>query len=457
MLMVTFVCRLEVGMGISEVDHTEEPCLHQEAQRSVDGGKGDVRRSLQLRPQFSGLEMAFHGEGLAGHALPCFGNVKPARPQEPSELAYPILDVHLFNSMVHAPSCQRSRFAPIMRLMSLEELRREVEAVRREWVEAMPMRGGPEEVEELRVRFLGRKGRITALIGRMKDVSPEQRAQAGKLLNALKEEVSRGLEERRYALEKGQAEKRLLAESYDLTLPGQWRPTGTLHPLTQVRLEIEDIFLRLGFTVAAGPEVETDYHNFEALNIPADHPARDEWDSFYVDKGLLLRTHTSPVQIRVMKQQRPPVRIICPGKCYRRDNPDATHAQLFHQVELLWVEEGLSMAHLKWVIGEFVGAFFGAEYEMRFAADYFPFTEPSAQVHIRRRAGAPEGRQQGGWLEIMGAGMVDPLVLEEVGYDSEMYTGFAFGLGVERMAMLRWGIEDIRLFLQNDPRFLSQF
>lgn len=232
---------------------------------------------------------------------------------------------------------------------------------------------------------------------------------------------------------------------------------GRLHPLTQVRLEIEDIFLRLGFDVATGPEVETDYYNFEALNIPADHPAREDWDSFYVDEGLLLRPHTSPVQVRVMKERRPPVRIICPGRCYRRDNPDATHAQVFHQVELLWVDKGLSMAHLKWVIGEFVAAFFGPEYEMRFAADFFPFTEPSAQVHIRRRGSGVATGHHGGWLEIMGAGMVDPVVLAEVDYDPEQYTGFAFGLGVERMAMLRWGIEDIRLFLQNDPRFLRQF
>ncbi|MFO8034769.1 MAG: phenylalanine--tRNA ligase subunit alpha [Candidatus Bipolaricaulota bacterium] len=341
--------------------------------------------------------------------------------------------------------------------MALEQLRGEVDEVRRQWAESLPSAQDPEALEELRVRFLGRKGKVTALMSRMKELDSEQRAEAGKVLNSLKQEVSQGLEERRRALEKLEVENRLAAERYDLSLPGMWRPVGHLHPLTQVRLEIEDIFLKLGFDVAAGPEVETDYYNFEALNIPADHPARDEWDSFYVDEGLLLRTHTSPVQIRVMKERQPPVRIICPGKCYRRDNPDATHAQVFHQVELLWVEEGLSMAHLKWIIGEFVSVFFGPEYEMRFAADFFPFTEPSAQVHIRPRGQAATGRHHGGWLEIMGAGMVDPLVLDEVGYDPERYTGFAFGLGVERMAMLRWGIEDIRLFLQNDPRFLRQF
>ncbi len=341
--------------------------------------------------------------------------------------------------------------------MTLEELRGGVERIRREWTESLPEACDLEALEQLRVQFLGRKGRVTALLGRMKELDLAQRAEAGRLLNKLKDEVTRELEERSLALEKAAVEERLTAEGYDLTLPGVWRPVGHLHPLTQVRLEIEDIFLRLGFDVATGPEVETDYYNFEALNIPADHPARDEWDSFYVGEGQLLRTHTSPVQIRVMKERRPPVRIICPGKCYRRDNPDATHAQVFHQVELLWVDEELTMANLKWIIGEFVGAFFGPDYEMRFAADYFPFTEPSAQVHIRPRGRAATGRHLGGWLEIMGAGMVDPLVLEEVGYDPERYTGFAFGLGVERMAMLRWGIDDIRLFLQNDPRFLYQF
>jgi phenylalanyl-tRNA synthetase alpha chain len=217
-----------------------------------------------------------------------------------------------------------------------------------------------------------------------------------------------------------------------------------------VRREIEEIFMRLGFDVASGPEIETEYYNFEALNIGPDHPARDEWDSFYLGEGVLLRTHTSPVQIRVMKERKPPVRIICPGRCFRRDNPDATHSPVFHQVELLWVEKGLTFAHLKWVIAEFVRKFFGPGYEMRFSADYFPFTEPSAQVHIRKKG-------TGRWLEIMGAGMVHPRVLEEVGYDPEEVTGFAFGLGIERMAMLRFGIEDIRLFWTNDLRFLSQF
>ncbi|HDI11527.1 MAG TPA: phenylalanine--tRNA ligase subunit alpha [Candidatus Acetothermia bacterium] len=331
----------------------------------------------------------------------------------------------------------------------LERIRAEVERIRREWEEAKGTVRSPEELERLRVRFLGRKGEVTVLFQFLKEVPGEQRAEAGRLINALKEGIQGELSRIRDELEATLREERLRREAFDLTLPGRWRPLGKLHPLTQVRLEIERIFMEMGFDVATGPEVETDYYNFEALNIPEDHPARDEWDSFYIDDTHLLRTHTSPVQIRVMKSRKPPVRIICPGRCYRRDTPDATHFPVFHQVELLWVERGLTMAHLKWIIEEFVRQFFGPGYEMRFSADYFPFTEPSAQVHIRRKGGP--------WLEIMGAGMVDPAVFEEVGYDPEEVTGFAFGLGIERMAMLKYGIDDIRLFFQNDLRFLEQF
>ncbi|MBC7221601.1 phenylalanine--tRNA ligase subunit alpha [Candidatus Bipolaricaulota bacterium] len=327
---------------------------------------------------------------------------------------------------------------------------RAAEGVWAQWEEVSQGVEDLEELEAARVRILGRKGSLTQLFSALRDLSPAERAEAGKILNDLKERIESSLVVKREALAKRTREGRLARERYDFSLPGKWRPLGKLHPLTQVRLEIEEIFLRLGFDVASGPETETEYYNFEALNIGPDHPARDEWDSFYLGDKVLLRTHTSPVQIRVMKERQPPVRIICPGRCYRRDNPDATHSPVFHQVELLWVEKGLTFAHLKWVIGEFVRAFFGPGYEMRFSADFFPFTEPSAQVHIRKK-----GTER--WLEIMGAGMVHPRVLEEVGYDPKEVTGFAFGLGIERMAMLRYGIEDIRLFWQNDLRFLSQF
>lgn len=346
---------------------------------------------------------------------------------------------------------------PIIQAMSRVELQQAVEEARRAWQTAEASVEDEASLEALRIRFLGKKGVVTALMTRLRDLSPEERAEAGRMLNALKTEVTEGLEARRAALMETASRDREAKERYDFTLPGTWRPIGRLHPLTRVRLEIEDIFQRLGFVVATGPEAESDYYNFEALNMPADHPARDEWDSFYLGEGRLLRTHTSPVQIRVMRSQQPPVRIICPGKCYRRDNPDATHSPVFYQVELLWVEQGLTLANLKWVISEFVSSFFGPEYEMRFAADYFPFTEPSAQVHIRKVGREAPARHLGGWLEIMGAGMVDPAVLAGVGYDPEEVTGFAFGLGVERMAMLRWGIEDIRSFYENHPRFLAQF
>ncbi len=305
-------------------------------------------------------------------------------------------------------------------------------------------------LEAFRVEFLGRKGRIGELFRSLGSITPDERAEAGKLLNDLKSAATVAFEDRRSDLEGALLRSKLETEKVDLSLPGIYHPLGHPHLLTQVQGEIESIFLRMGFDVATGPEIESEYYNFEALNIPADHPARDDWDTFYIDETRLLRPHTSPVQIRVMEQSEPPVRIICPGRCYRRDTQDATHSPVFHQVELLWVEEGLSLANLKYVIEMFVHEFFGEDYEMRLSGDFFPFTEPSVQVHMR-----PPGASQ--WMEIMGAGMVDPAVLVNVGYDPEKVTGFAFGLGIERMAMLRYGIDDIRTFFTNDLRFIAQF
>jgi len=305
-------------------------------------------------------------------------------------------------------------------------------------------------LEAFRVEFLGRKGRIAKLFKTLAEIEPTERAEVGRLLNDLKQRTTVALAVRQSELEQTTVEESLSQEKADLTLPGSYHPLGHRHLLTQVQHEIETIFLRMGFDIATGPEIETEYHNFDALNIPADHPAREEWDSFYIDDTHLLRPHTSPVQIRVMQESSPPVRIICPGRCYRRDAQDATHSPVFHQVELLWVEEGLSLANLKYVIELFVHEFFGEAYEMRLSGDFFPFTEPSVQVHMR----APNSSE---WLEIMGAGMVDPIVLAEVGYDPEQVSGFAFGLGIERMAMLRYGIPDIRIFLANDLRFIQQF
>ncbi|MCX6091561.1 MAG: phenylalanine--tRNA ligase subunit alpha [Candidatus Bipolaricaulota bacterium] len=305
-------------------------------------------------------------------------------------------------------------------------------------------------LEAFRVEYLGRKGRVSQLFKVLADVSSEEKGEAGRLLNELRDEITRAFEERATTLSGCALEERLTRESVDMTLPGIGRAIGHMHPLTRVQREIESIFLRMGFDVATGPEIETEYYNFEALNIPADHPARADWDTFYISDTTLLRPHTSPVQIHVMESTSPPVRIICPGRCYRRDAQDATHSPVFHQIELLWVEEGLSLANLKYVLELFTREYFGEGYTMRFSGDFFPFTEPSVQVHIK----APGASR---WLEIMGAGMVDPAVLSAVGYDPDRVSGFAFGLGIERMAMLKYGIDDIRAFLTNDLRFIRQF
>jgi phenylalanyl-tRNA synthetase alpha chain len=304
-------------------------------------------------------------------------------------------------------------------------------------------------LERFRVEHLGRKGRVAQLFKALAEAAPEDKAEAGRLLNELKDRSTAAFDERAERLASSCLEERLSQESVDVTLPGICRPLGHLHPLTQVQREIESIFMRMGFDVATGPEIETEYYNFEALNIPADHPARADWDTFYITDTTLLRPHTSPVQIHVMESTTPPVRIICPGRCYRRDAQDATHSPVFHQIELLWVEKGLSLANLKYVLELFTREFFGEGYSMRFSGDFFPFTEPSVQVHIKAPGAA-------GWLEIMGAGMVDPAVLTAVGYDPEQVNGFAFGLGIERMAMLKYGIDDIRTFLTNDLRFIRQ-
>jgi len=332
----------------------------------------------------------------------------------------------------------------------MDDVKEQVNLVETDLEQRLQTLTDQQALEAFRVEFLGRKGRIAKLFKTLAEIEPTERAEVGRLLNALKKRATAALAGRQSELEQTTVEKRLSQEKADLTLPGSYHPLGHLHLLTQVQHEIESIFLRMGFDVATGPEIETEYHNFDALNIPADHPAREEWDSFYIDDTHLLRPHTSPVQIRVMQESSPPVRIICPGRCYRRDAQDATHSPVFHQVELLWVEEGLSLANLKYVIELFVHEFFGEAYEMRLSGDFFPFTEPSVQVHMR----APSSSE---WLEIMGAGMVDPIVLAEVGYDPEQVSGFAFGLGIERMAMLRHGIPDIRIFLANDLRFIQQF
>jgi len=313
------------------------------------------------------------------------------------------------------------------------------------------------DLERLRVKYLGRKGALTLILRSLAQLEPELRRRVGNEANQVKESLEAALAQSLTALK--EAARRAAAPVLDVTLPGRRPPLGRLHPLTRINEEVCDIFLHLGFEAVEGPEVELDCYNFEALNIPPDHPARDMQDTFYFNDQVLLRTHTSPMQIRVMEKRQPPVRIIAPGRVYRRDS-DLTHTPMFHQVEGLLVDKGVSFADLKGVLTAFVQEMFGPEVSLRFRPSYFPFTEPSAEVDIACVICRGEGCRVckiTGWLEILGAGMVHPAVFEAVGYDQETYTGFAFGLGIERIAMLKYGIDDIRLFFENDLRFLRQF
>ncbi|MFQ5881612.1 MAG: phenylalanine--tRNA ligase subunit alpha [Candidatus Methylomirabilales bacterium] len=316
----------------------------------------------------------------------------------------------------------------------------------------------PEALEEIRIRVLGRKGQLTEVLRGLGGFPPEIRREIGQQANTLKARIEALLEKRQQALQAALLGGLAVQERIDITLPGRPVQAGYLHPLTVILYEIVEIFQGLGFSVAEGPEVELDYYNFEALNIPRDHPARDMQDTFYITDEILLRTHTSPVQIRVMESQPPPVRIVAPGRVYRRD-ADPTHSPMFHQVEGLLVDHGVSFADLKGTLQAFVDQFFEAGTRLRFRPSFFPFTEPSAEVDIAcvicKGSGCRVCRGSG-FLEILGAGMVDPEVFRMVGYDPEI-TGFAFGMGVERIAMLRHGIDDIRLFFENDLRFLQQF
>ena len=306
----------------------------------------------------------------------------------------------------------------------------------------------PGELDEVRVQFLGRQGRITTESRAIGALSPDLRPAAGKRLNDGRRAIQDALEARKDALSADVLRSRLASEGIDVSLPGRGQSRGGLHPVTRTLERICSLFRGIGFEVVEGPEIEDDYHNFEALNIPAHHPARAMQDTFYFPDGRLLRTHTSPVQIRVMQSRQPPLRIVAPGRVYRCDS-DQTHTPMFHQVEGLMVGEDVSFAHLKGTLHDFLRNFFEADdLEVRFRPSYFPFTEPSAEVDIRGERG---------WLEVLGSGMVHPRVLENCGIDSERYTGFAFGMGVERFAMLRYGVDDLRSFFENDLRFLKQF
>ncbi|NIV95614.1 phenylalanine--tRNA ligase subunit alpha [candidate division KSB1 bacterium] len=312
------------------------------------------------------------------------------------------------------------------------------------------------EVEELRINYLGRKGEITQYFKQLGKVAPEERPKLGQALNELKSYVQGKIEHAKGAFD-GESETE---EYVDLTLPGAVQDIGYRNPLLQVLYEIKDIFANMGFNIETGPLVETDYYNFEALNVPADHPSRDLQDTFYLENDLLLRPHTSPVQIRTMEKQKPPVRIIAPGRCFRKDTPDASHSPEFHQVEGLVVDKDISLAQLKGTLLAFARKLFGPGMQIRFRPSFFPFTEPSAEYDFSCVICKGKGCRTckySGWLEISGAGMVDPAVFGFVNYDPEEYTGFAWGMGVERIAMMKYQIDDIRHFYENDMRFLTQF
>jgi phenylalanyl-tRNA synthetase alpha chain len=329
----------------------------------------------------------------------------------------------------------------------LMDLEAQLETLRQDAQDEIATAGTLERLEELRVGYLSKKGQLSKILGSMGKLDPADRPRIGALANEVKEAIQTNLESKRTALQAAEIQARLEAETLDVTMPGVYRPQGRVHPLNGMIDRALDIFAGLGYTVATGPEMETDYYNFEALNTPPDHPARDMQDTFYLPDGNLLRTHTSSVQIRYMENHKPPVRIVAPGRVYRRDTVDATHAAVFHQIELLAVGEGLTFTDLKGTIKEFLRQMFG-EVPVRFRASYFPFTEPSAEVDVQWK---------GKWLEVLGCGMVDPNVFKAVGYDPEKYTGFAAGFGVERFAMVLHQIDDIRRVYGSDLRFLKQF
>lgn len=342
----------------------------------------------------------------------------------------------------------------------METATEEVERIRQSARTDIARADDVQSLEAVRVEYLGRKGRVKALLARVGQLDAAERPAYGEAINALKAELATALGERRAALEAEERRREEARNAVDVTLPGRGQRTGTRHPVRSTLARIEELFIAAGFEVAHGPEVEDEHYNFEALNIPADHPARAMHDTFYLDDGRLLRTHTSPVQIRHLeKVGGPPVWMIAPGRVYRRDS-DLTHTPMFHQVEGLVIDEGIHMGHLKWVLSQFMRGFFEKDLAVRFRPSYFPFTEPSAELDVscvRCDGAGCRVCSATGWLEVLGCGMVHPRVLEQAGIDPERHSGFAFGMGVERLAMLRYGVDDLRRFFENDVRFLAQF
>jgi phenylalanyl-tRNA synthetase alpha chain len=342
-------------------------------------------------------------------------------------------------------------------MTSATEFQQSLKQTQAEALQEIKRANEPGSLDQVRIKYLGRKGIITSLLKSLKDFPEAERPALGKISNQIKGQLELALSERMKEVGAACREKE---EFFDYTLPGRGRWQGKRHPLTQVNDRIVDIFYGMGFEIARGPDVETDYYNFSALNFPPDHPARDMQDTFYIKDDLLLRTHTSPVQVRVFEKRKPPVRIIAPGRCYRNEAINARSFCTFHQVEGFYVDTDVTFADLKGVLSAFVWELFGKDVSLRFRASFFPFTEPSAEVDISCVICGGKGCgvcKHKGWLEILGAGMIDPEVFRAVGYDPEVYSGYAFGLGIERIAMLKYRIDDIRLFYENDLRFLRQF
>ena len=338
-------------------------------------------------------------------------------------------------------------------------MREQLEQLRERSLAELAAISTEEMLQDFRVRYLGKKGELTAVMKGIGSLSPEDRPKLGQVVNSIRDLLEERIESAQTAIREQVRLARLRNERLDVTLPGRSLPRGTKHPVTLVIEEVSEIFAGLGFQVAEGPEIELDYYNFEALNFPKDHPARDMQDTFFVENNLLLRTHTSPVQIRTMLKHAPPVRVISPGTVYRCDS-DATHSPMFHQIEGFMVDKGITFSDLKGILTIFVTQYFGKETGVRLRPSFFPFTEPSAEVDIACVICKGKGCRvckQSGWLEILGAGMVDPEVFRHVNYDPELFTGFAFGMGIERIAMLKYGINDMRLLFENDLRFLRQF
>ena len=339
-------------------------------------------------------------------------------------------------------------------------MKAELEAIAKQALEELKGAQDLKVLDAVRVKYLGKKGELTAILKQMGKLSAEERPVIGQLANQVRADIEQMLEQTKTDLEAKALDIRLDGETLDVTLPGQKKPLGKKHPLTIVLDELKEIVVGMGFEIATGPEVELDYYNFEALNIPKDHPSRDTQDTFYISDNVLLRTQTSPMQIRTMEKKKPPIRIIAPGRVYRSDAVDATHSPLFHQVEGLVVDKGITMADLKGTLEVFVKRLYGDSTVVRFRPHHFPFTEPSAELDVQCFHCHGEGCslcKGEGWIEILGCGMVHPQVLLNCGIDPEEYSGFAFGLGLERMVMMRYGIDDLRLFYDNDVRFLKQF